>query len=108
MGLNGHLPLLVSVPDGGIWEGMRGASPGIQLGQEPVWPSQQGRWRMCRQPGRVAALRETAPAIGSASHRWEGVAFPDLDGQVLAETAEEAADGPCRAREREWGVVGAA
>lgn len=58
--------------------------------------------------GRVAALRETASAIGSASHRREGVAIPDLGGQALAKTAEEAADGQCRVREREWGVVGAA
>ena len=58
--------------------------------------------------GRVAALRETASAIGSASHRREGVAFPDLDGQAVADTAEEVAEGRCRAREREWGVVGAA
>ena len=58
--------------------------------------------------GRVAASGETAPAIGSASHPREGLAFPDMFWQTLARTAEEAPEGRLQARERQWGVVGAA
>ena len=107
MGRSGQLPLLVSVPDGAsrkVCAASAEASSWVKSLCGPRGRADGG----CAGTGTCSRLTRNCIRYRQRLAPAGGRAIPDLDGQALAKTAEEGADGQCRAREREWGVVGAA